>query len=251
MVLERNVNWVSISPPRTLMDGFCHLEAKSDVNETQADESNMDGESDNETTTPSNAMATETSTSLSQGNCFLASTWPQLTTFALFFSGSSGLDLLAAVAEQKSKDEAESIHRPSERSLDEVRNLPNPSDPVTILYRSKLSDTSSSMAQCISPTLSLASQFSHSVGFSPTSSADDFHSRSTRHPFLPNSISSPTITTTVPLMSNVTSSNLLLSFPSRFDLFHPQARRDQQKIVETSTAGSSSNAPASTHVLCR
>jgi hypothetical protein len=50
-------------------DQLYRLEAKSDVNETQEDESNIDGESDTETTTPSDAMATETDASLIQGNC--------------------------------------------------------------------------------------------------------------------------------------------------------------------------------------
>lgn len=76
MVLARNVNWVSVFSLAKVneLDWFCRLEAKSDVNETQEDDSNMDGESDTETATPSNAMATETNASLSQGSCVLLST---------------------------------------------------------------------------------------------------------------------------------------------------------------------------------
>ena len=72
MVLGRSVNWVSVFSLAKVneLDWSCRLEAKSDVNETQEDDSNMDGESDTEPTTPSNAMAIETNASLSQGSCF-------------------------------------------------------------------------------------------------------------------------------------------------------------------------------------
>jgi hypothetical protein len=45
------------------------LENKSDVNEMQADESNNDGESDEET---NNSMITETKPTISQGLCYFS-----------------------------------------------------------------------------------------------------------------------------------------------------------------------------------
>jgi hypothetical protein len=94
-------------------------------------------------------------------------------------------------------------------------------------------------SNCLSPSSSLASQFSQSIAFSPTS--DDLPSHITRHVFLPN-------------QSNLPTTNLILSLTSsqnRFEFFHPQQRRDQQTIVATSTNTSTSNTPTSTHVLCR
>lgn len=144
------------------------------------------------------------------------------------------------------------VHSLGDRFLDEPKNRSNQSAPIVIPCPSKLKDTSSSVTHCISPTSCLSSQFLQSVAFSPTSSADDLQNRSTRHPFLPNANTSTTTTTTVPLMSNVTSSNLLLSFPEkRYDLYHPQVRRDQQNIAGSPATSSSSNAATSTHVLCR
>lgn len=227
------------------------LKPKSDVNETQADESNADGESDNETNAANCSMNTETSTSSSSFN-----------------RGSSGLLLLAAAAEKKRRDEEE----------DESQTRPKQSMPLNITHSSKLSDTNSPVTHCLSPSSSLASQFSQSIAFSPTSSFDDLNNRSIRQVFLPTNIlhttpltnptmttsivtptttmmtTTTTTTTTVPLVSPITSSsNLLLSFASnsnRFDIF-PQQRRDQQTMVETSTSTSSTTAKPTTHVLCR
>jgi hypothetical protein len=64
---------------------FGFSETKSDVNDMQADESNFDPDSDNETRTTNISMKTETKPIITQG--------------------SSGLLLLAAAAEQKQKDE--------------------------------------------------------------------------------------------------------------------------------------------------
>ncbi|CAF4693460.1 unnamed protein product, partial [Rotaria socialis] len=197
--------------------------AKSDRNENQADESNMDGESDNETNTTSASMITESNSYISQG--------------------SSGLLLLAAAAEQKRKDEE-----------DIPNNRPSQSAPMEITYSSKLSDTNSSITGCLSPS-SLASQFSQSIGFSPTSAADDLNSRLSRHVFLQNQNLMKT-TTTVPLISSSPTTNLLLSIkqtPNHFDLFHHQQqphRHDQQTIVESSTNTRSTNTTTN-HVLCR
>jgi hypothetical protein len=138
---------------------------------------------------------------------------------------------------------------------DEPNNRPLQSAPMEITYSSKLSDTSSPIINCLSPSSSLASQFSHSIAFSPTSSLDDFNSRSSRHVFLPNQ--NPVKTTTVPLMSTSPTQNLIFSLtqtPNHFELFHhhhqQQQRRDQQTIVDTSNNTSSTNA-TTTHVLCR
>ncbi|UJR33707.1 hypothetical protein I4U23_021136 [Adineta vaga] len=203
------------------------LKNKSDANEPQADDSNVDGDSDNETNT---SMLTDTKADISQG--------------------SSGLLLLAAAAEQKRKDEA-----------DEPYNRPLQSTPMIITYPSKLSDTSSSLTNCLSPSSSLASQFSQSIAFSPKSSSlDDLNSRlSSHHVFLANQNSDKT-TTTVPLVSTLPTSNLIFSLTqpsSHYEYFHhhqqqqqqPQ-RRDQQSIVEPSTKTSSTNT-STTHVLCR
>jgi len=92
---------------------------------------------------------------------------------------------------------------------------------------------------CLSPSSSLACQFSQSIAFSPTS--DDLSSHIKHHVFLPNQTTIPT-------------KNLLLSLKStsnHFDFFHSQQRHDQQTIVATSTNTSTSNTPSSTHVLCR
>jgi hypothetical protein len=126
---------------------------------------------------------------------------------------------------------------------------------MEITFSSKLSDTSSPITHCLSPSSSLASQFSHSIAFSPTSSLDDFNSRLSRHVFLPNQNSVKT--TTVPLMSSSPTTNLIFSLtqtPNHFEFFHhqqqQQQRRDQPPIVETSSNTSSTNT-TTTHVLCR
>jgi hypothetical protein len=118
---------------------------------------------------------------------------------------------------------------------------------MDITYSSKLSDTSSPLTSCLSPSSSLAAQFSQSIAFSPTSSSDDYNSHLSRHIFLPHQI--PAKITTVPLTSTSPTTNLIFSITStqnHFDYFHhQQQRRDQQTIVETS------NNPPSTNVLCR
>jgi len=123
---------------------------------------------------------------------------------------------------------------------------------MEITCSSKLSDTSSPITNCLSPSSSLASQFSHSIAFSPTSSLDDFNSRLSRHVFLPNQ--NPVKTTTVPLMSSSPTTNLIFSLtqtPNHFNYFnHQQQRHDQQPIVDTSNNTSSTNT-TTTHVLCR
>jgi hypothetical protein len=96
---------------------------------------------------------------------------------------------------------------------------------------------------CLSPSSSLASQFSQSIAFSPTS--DDLTSRITRHVFLPNQSTISNLPTTTNLILS------LKSTPNRFEFFHPQQRRDQQTIVTPSTNTSTSNTPTSSHVLCR
>ncbi|CAF0940201.1 unnamed protein product [Rotaria sordida] len=160
---------------------------KSDVNDIQADESNIEGDSDNDTQGEDNSMVTETKPTVTQG--------------------SSGLLLLAAAAEQKRKDEED----------EPINNMDQSSD-------------------CLSPTSSLASQFSHSIIFSPTS--DDLRSHITRHVFLPNQTT----------LSNSPTTNIILSLTSNqnhFDFFHhhhQQQRHDQQTIVATSNASSTSNA---------
>jgi hypothetical protein len=117
---------------------------------------------------------------------------------------------------------------------------------MEITCSSKLSDTSSPITNCLSPSSSLASQFSHSIAFSPTSSLDDFNSRLSRHVFLPTQNSAKT--TTVPLMSSSPTTNLIFSLtktPNHFEFFH-----QQQPSVETSNNTSSTNS-STTHVLCR
>jgi hypothetical protein len=97
-------------------------------------------------------------------------------------------------------------------------------------------------SNCLSPSSSLASQFSHSIAFSPIS--DDLTSRISRHVFLPNQST----------ISNLPTTNLILSLSStsnRFEYYHSQQRRDQQTIVATTANTSTSNTPTSTHVLCR
>ncbi len=119
---------------------------------------------------------------------------------------------------------------------------------MEITYPSKLNDKTSPTNTCLSPSSSLASQFSHSIAFSPISSLDDFNSRLSRHVFLPNQNS--TKTTTVPLMTNSPTTNIIFSLTqptNHFDYFnHQQQRHDQ----ETSNNTSSTN-PTTTHVLCR
>ncbi|CAF0753714.1 unnamed protein product [Rotaria sordida] len=209
---------ITVDGPRKKRD----LKVKSDVNEIQADESNIDGESDNETNTTNYSMTTESKSFTSQG--------------------SSGLLLLAAAAEQKRKDDE-----------DIPNNRPFQSAPMEITYSSKLSDTSSPITSCLSPS-SLASQFSQSIGFSPTSSLDDFNSHLSRHVFLPNQNQSKP--TTIPLTSNSPTTNLIFSLtqtPNHFDFFQhhqQQQRHDQQPIVETSNNTSSTNTTTK-HVLCR
>lgn len=77
------------------------LETKSDSNDTHADESNIDGESDSETKT---SMITDSKPLNSQGYFVLYTNQWFFMSFTLV--GSSGLLLLAAAAEQKQKDEA-------------------------------------------------------------------------------------------------------------------------------------------------
>lgn len=126
--------------------------------------------------------------------------------------GSSGLLLLAAAAEQKRKDEED---EPTHQS-------------IPIPYTSN----------CLSPSSSLASQFSQSIAFSPPSSDDHLslhHHR--QHVFLPNQ-----------------STNLILSLNStqnRFDFYHPQQRRDSPTMVTTPTTPSPSSTSSNSHVLCR
>ncbi len=131
---------------------------------------------------------------------------------------------------------------------DEPSNRPAQSAPMEITYSSKLSDTTSPISNCLSPSSSLASQFSHSIAFSPTSSLDDFNSRLSRHVFLPTQNSAKT--TTVPLMAGSPTTNIIFSLtqaPTHFNYFnHQQQRHDQ----ETSNNTSSTN-PTTTHVLCR
>jgi hypothetical protein len=123
---------------------------------------------------------------------------------------------------------------------------------MEITNSTKLSDTTSPINNCLSPSSSLASQFSQSIAFSPTSSLDDFNSRLSHHVFLPNQNS--TKTTTVPLMANSPTTNLIFSLtqtPNHFNFFnHQQQRHDQQPIVDTSNNTSSTNT-TTTHVLCR
>ena len=69
------------------------LENKSDSNEAHADDSNIDGESDNETNT---SMITESKASISQGLILIKNLF-QIKS-CLFLKGSSGLLLLAAAA---------------------------------------------------------------------------------------------------------------------------------------------------------
>ena len=66
------------------------VEAKSDVNDIHADESNVDADSDNETGTMNSLIKNEAKPTIGQG--------------------SSGLLLLAAAAEQKRKDEEGKFH---------------------------------------------------------------------------------------------------------------------------------------------
>lgn len=127
---------------------------------------------------------------------------------------------------------------------------------MKITNTSKLNDTTSSINNCLSPSSSLASQFSHSIAFSPTSlSLDDFNSRLSQHVFIPNqNITKPT--TTVPLMTNSPTTNLIFSLtqtPNHFNFFnHQQQRHDQQTIVDTSTTNNTTSTnTTTTHVLCR
>ena len=95
------------------------LELKSDAQHERADESNSDGESDSERTP-----------------------------IPIAANPSSGLLLLAAVAEQKRLDE-----QSADRSFHSI------SMPMDM--------AGSSSSSCLSPTSSLVSRFSESVGFSP------------------------------------------------------------------------------------
>ncbi|CAF1567053.1 unnamed protein product [Adineta steineri] len=172
------------------------LKLKSDVNDTQADESNIDGDSDNESQTTSTSMNIDSKPTVNQG--------------------SSGLLLLAAAAEKKRNDEQDESSSYSYPSLQ--HGIPN-------IYNS------------LSPPSILASQFSHLIGFSPTS--NDSTSRLIRRP------NQSTISNSSP------SSNLIFSLtgPNYFGIhYQQQQRRDQQT---TSTNTSTSNTSTSTHVLCR
>jgi hypothetical protein len=185
----------------------------------QADESNFDPDSDNETRTTNISMKTETKPIITQG--------------------SSGLLLLAAAAEQKQKDEEGKfiffINQILKNSIiEESFHHPFQSPPMDISY----------LSNCLSPQSALATQFSQSIAFSPPS--DDLASHLRRHGYQSNQS----------IISNSPTTNIILSLtsnPNRFDFFHhhQQQRHDQQTIVTTSTASSSSNTPSSTHVLCR
>ncbi|CAF3649592.1 unnamed protein product [Adineta steineri] len=195
------------------------LKSKSDGNELQADDSNGEGESDYETTT---SMSIETKSSISQG--------------------SSGLLLLAAAAEQKRKDEEVDPHK-----------RPFQSAPMLITNPAKLSDTNFPIINCLSPSSSLASRFSQSVAFSPTSSSlDDLNSRLSHHTLLSNQNPDRT---TVPLISSLPTSNLIFSIsqtPNHYEYFNPkQERHDQQPIVQPTNTNTSSTTTTTTHVLCR
>lgn len=132
---------------------------------------------------------------------------------------------------------------------DEPKNRPNQSAPMQITNSLRLNKGTSPINGCLSPSSLLASEFYHSVAFSPTSSSlDDFNSRSTHPVFIPNQ------TTTVPLISHSPTTNLIFNLsqkPNNFDYFNQQQQRhDQQTIVDTSTKTSSANT-TTTHVLCR
>lgn len=128
---------------------------------------------------------------------------------------------------------------------------------MEITYSSKLSDNTSPIYSCLSPSSSLASRFNHSIAFSPTSSLEDFNSRLSHPIFSPinsNSNKPSSTTTTVPLMASSPTTNIIftLTQPSNsFNYFHhPPQRHDQQPMMETSNTSSSKTAPT-THVLCR
>ncbi len=130
-------------------------------------------------------------------------------------------------------------------------NRPAQSAPMEITYSSKLSDTTSPISNCLSPSSSLASQFSHSIAFSPTSSLDDFNSRLSRHVFLPTQNS--TKTTTVPLMASSPTTNIIFSLtqtPTHFNYFNHQQQRHDPETSNNNNNTSSTNA-TTTHVLCR
>ncbi|CAF3852426.1 unnamed protein product [Adineta steineri] len=189
------------------------LKLKSDVNDTQADESNIDGDSDNESQTASTSMNIDSKSTVNQGNYYLR-------IFAILIlninkEGSSGLLLLAAAAEKKRNDEQDESSSYS---------YPSPQHGIPNIYNS------------LSPPSILASQFSHLIGFSPIS--NDSTSRLIRRP------NQSTISNSSP------SPNLIFSLtgPNYFGLHYQQQRRDQQT---TSTNTSTSNTSTSTHVLCR
>jgi hypothetical protein len=121
-------------------------------------------------------------------------------------------------------------------------------EPTNHLSQSTSMETAYS-SNCLSPSSSLASQFSQSVGFCSASilSSDDLSSRITRHVFLPNQSNT---------ISNSPTKNIILSLtstPNRFDFYHhhQQQTHDQQNIVTTSTSTSSSSTSTNAHVLCR
>ncbi|CAF1514456.1 unnamed protein product, partial [Adineta steineri] len=115
------------------------------------------------------------------------------------------------------------------------------------------SDTNFPIINCLSPSSSLASRFSQSVAFSPTSSSlDDLNSRLSHHTLLSNQNPDRT---TVPLISSLPTSNLIFSIsqtPNHYEYFNPkQERHDQQPIVQPTNTNTSSTTTTTTHVLCR
>jgi len=125
---------------------------------------------------------------------------------------------------------------------------------MEITYPTKLSTATSPISNCLSPSSSLACQFSQSIAFSPTSSTlDDCNSR------LSHSIFVPTQTTsTVPLITHSPATNLIFNLAptsNHYSFFNSQQQQQQQQhdqkpIVDTSTKTSSTNT-TTTHVLCR
>lgn len=125
---------------------------------------------------------------------------------------------------------------------------------MDISYSTNLRDKNSSITNCLSPS-SLASHFRNSVVFSPSSLADDSHTRlppgsySSKHSKSSTVSNQPTLT----LMKPLQQTNYLLNFTSnnnRFDFFNGKSTADHQTIVQSTTNSSSANT-TTTHVLCR
>ncbi|CAF0899121.1 unnamed protein product [Adineta ricciae] len=132
------------------------LKQKSDVNDIHADDSTIDGDSDNESHTTSTSMIVDTKSNLGQSDYY-----------------SSGLLLLANAAEKKRNDEK-----------DESLNCFYQSPSKGMFYSTSY----------FSPSSPLAKQFTHSIVFSPTS--DDLPLHVSRHGFLPNPSTMTTLPTT-------------------------------------------------------